>query len=85
MFRLIKFIIWLVGLAVIANFGLHYFGYAINWQYFNYLKQSNRECEAKIRQCKADFFAKGYENPDCQIKDCVQETVDNSKIIIKLK
>lgn len=83
MFRLIKFVIWLVGLVVVTHFVMGFFGYAINWQYFNYLKESNQECEARIRQCKADFLAKGYENPDCQLKDCIQETVDKSQIIIK--
>lgn len=75
MFSLLKSIIWLVGFVVVAHFVMGYFGYAIN---FNYFKQSQSGCEAKIRACKEEFFAKGYENPDCKL-NCLDQT----KFIIK--
>lgn len=75
MFSLLKFIIWLVGLVVVAHFVMGYFGYAIN---FNYFKESKSQCEDRLKSCQQEFLAKGYENPDCQF-NCL----DQSKFIIK--
>jgi len=76
MFKLIKLIIWLVGLVVVSHFVMGYFGYAIN---FNYFKESQDGCEVKIRACKEEFLAKGYENEECKIQNCLDQT----KFIIK--
>lgn len=75
MFSLLKSIIWLVGFVVVAHFVMGYFGYAVNFDYF---KESRNDCEERLRACREEFFAKGYENEDCQF-DCL----DKSKIIIK--
>lgn len=76
MFSLLKSIIWLVGLVVVAHFVMGYFGYAIN---FGYFKESQDGCEAKIKACKEEFMAKGYENEECKIQNCL----DKTKFIIK--
>jgi hypothetical protein len=75
MFSLLKSIIWLVGAVVVAHFAMGFFGYAVNFDYF---KESRTECETRLQTCRAEFFAKGYENPDCQF-NCL----DKSKFIIK--
>ena len=44
MIKLIKFIIWIVGLLVVAHFALGYFGYEPNW---NYVQESKVICKEK--------------------------------------
>lgn len=41
MFKLIKLVIWMVGLITVSYFGMRYFGYDINWSYFNANDSSN--------------------------------------------
>lgn len=75
MFSILKSIIWLVGLVVVAHFVMGYFGYAVNFDYF---KESRDECEERLKTCREEFFAKGYENKDCSL-NCLDQT----KFIIK--
>jgi uncharacterized membrane protein (Fun14 family) len=83
MFKLIKFVLLIAGLFTVAYFTLRYFGYDINWSYFS---KKQKDCQERVRVCREEFLAQGYENPNCQIKDCVIDTVENSnQFIIKLK
>lgn len=68
MFKLIKLVIWIAGVLAIAYLAMRYFGYDVNWQY---LSESREKCEARMRTCKEEFFAKGYENPNCKF-NCLE-------------
>lgn len=83
MFRLLKFIIWLVGLAVVSYGVLRFFGYDVNFDYFSFLNKNRESCEARLRRCKSELWSRGYENPECQLTDCIERTVENSNIIYK--
>ncbi len=74
MFKLLKFIIWLVGTIVVALFVLNYFGYEVNRNYFN---ESKTKCQQKLEDCKKDIVHQGIDNAKCDFK-CV-----NPKLIIK--
>ena len=76
MFKLIKGIIWLAGLAVIAYLALDRFGYEINRNYFN---ESKQKCEEKLKQCSGELIKQGTENAKCDF-NCVEP-----KLIIKKK
>jgi len=76
MFRLIKFIIWLVGLIVVSLFVLNYFGYEINRNYFN---ESKIECQKRLDQCAKNLIEQGTKNAQCDF-NCA-----DPKLIIKKK
>lgn len=67
MWSLIKFIIWLAGLAVAAYFVLGYFGYEPN---MNYFKESKAECQKKLNECQSQLIHKGTDGAECNF-DCV--------------
>ena len=76
MLKLIKFIIWIIGLAVVAMFVLNYFGYEINKNYFN---ESKKMCLEKLDKCKTEYIEQGTKNAKCDF-NCV-----DPKMIIKKK
>jgi len=76
MFSLIKSIIWIVGTLVVFYFILGYFGYEPN---FNYFKESQSNCEEKLKECGKNLVAEGTNNVQCDIK-CV-----DPQLIIKKK
>ena len=76
MLSLIKSIIWIVGTVVVAHFILGYFGYQIN---FNYFQESKAGCEEKLNQCGKNLVRQGTENVKCNFQ-CV-----DPKLIIKRK
>jgi len=56
MFHLIKFIIWLVGLAVVIYFALPFFGYKVN---LNYFEESKVVCRQRVADCTKSIATKG--------------------------
>ncbi len=74
MFHLIKFIIWLAGIAVIAYFALPYFGYKMNTNYFN---ESKGECQQRLSDCSKNLVEQGTKNAKCDF-NCI-----DPKLIIK--
>ena len=78
MIKLIKFIIWIVGLLVVAHFALGYFGYEPNW---NYVQESKAICKEKASQCGKELVEQGTKNAKCgSAWDCV-----DFKLLIKKK
>ena len=75
MFRLIKFVIFIVGLITITYFALPYFGYEFN---VKYITESKATCEKRLKECSDELVYKGIENPDCNPTQCVDK-----KLIIK--
>lgn len=76
MFKLIKFLIWIVGLIVVTIFVLNYFGYEPNRNYF---KESKAKCLKKLSECKNELVRKGTEGAQCDF-NCV-----DPRLIIKKK
>lgn len=76
MFGLLKFVIWICGLAVVAYFALGYFGYEVN---LNYFSESKAKCEEKLKECTNELVHQGTDNAECDF-NCV-----DPKIIIKRK
>jgi hypothetical protein len=74
MFHLIKFIIWLAGIAFIAYFALPYFGYELN---LNYFKESKVTCQQRLNDCSKNLIQQGTQNVKCDFM-CV-----DPKLIIK--
>lgn len=76
MFHLIKFAIWLAGIALIAYITLPYFGYEVNMNYFN---ESKETCQQRVTDCSKQIVEQGTKNAQCDI-NCV-----DPKLIIKKK
>lgn len=74
MFHLIKFAVWLAGIAVVAYFVLPYFGYEVNLNYFN---ESKATCQQRINDCSKNLVEQGTKNVKCDL-NCV-----DPKLIIK--
>jgi len=74
MFRLLKFIIWLVGITVIIYFTLPFFGYELNR---NYLNASKISCQQRLDECTKNILRQGVANAKCDI------ICTNQEIIIK--
>ncbi len=62
MFKLLKLIIWLVGLIIVSVFILNYFGYEINKDYF---KESKLECQKRLDNCAKELVEQGTKNARC--------------------
>lgn len=75
-FHLIKFIIWLAGIALIAYLVLPYFGYEVNMNYFN---ESKEECQKRFNDCSKELVEQGTKNARCNF-NCV-----DPELIIKKK
>ena len=74
MFHLIKFAIWLAGIALVAYFALPYFGYEVNLNYFN---ESKAICQQRLTDCSKNVVEQGTKNAKCDL-NCV-----DPKLIIK--
>jgi len=77
MFKLIKILIFVVGLVTIGYFVLPYFGYEYNMKY---ITESKVECEKKLKECSDLFIDKGVRDPNCDPAKCVDKN-----LIIKKK
>jgi len=62
MFHLIKFFVWLAGIAAIAYFTLPHFGYELNTNYFN---ESKGECQQRLNDCSKNLVQQGTQNATC--------------------
>lgn len=58
MFHLLRLAIWIAGVATLSFFGLRYFGYDINWSYWDEQKAG---CQEKLNQCKNDLIKSGID------------------------
>lgn len=67
MFHLIKFAIWLAGIALIAYLALPYFGYEVNLKYFT---ESKSVCQQKLNECSKEIVEQGTKNAKCDF-NCV--------------
>ncbi len=77
MFDLIRFIIWLAGVAVVGYFLAGFFGYEINIDYF---KEQKSTCEEHLRQCRKDLIQSGVDG----VKEkCDWKCVDPKLLIRK--
>jgi hypothetical protein len=74
MFHLLKFLIWLVGIAVVIYFALPFFGYEVNTHYFN---ESRDVCQKRLNDCSKNLVEQGTKNATCDF-NCI-----NPKLIIK--
>lgn len=73
MFTIIRFAIWLTGLAVVSYFVMGYFGYRVNLDYFAASKES---CQQELLQCQKDLVKTGVEGAreKCHI-ECIDPTL----------
>ncbi len=67
MFHLLKFIIWLAGIAVIIYLALPFFGYEINTKYFD---KSTSLCQQKLNDCSKNIIKNAAQNAKCDF-NCV--------------
>ncbi|MBP6889331.1 MAG: hypothetical protein KBC83_02250 [Candidatus Moranbacteria bacterium] len=65
MFSLLKHLLWLLHIGAIAYFVMTYFGYDINWHYFDTQKKA---CEERLAECRHDLIKTGI--------DGIKETCD---------
>lgn len=64
MFNLIKGIIWIAGILTVAYFGLRYFGYDVNWDYF---KSTKENCKQNVSDCAKEVVEQGTKNATCSV------------------
>jgi uncharacterized membrane protein len=76
MFHLLRFIIWLAGVLVVVHFVLGYFGYEINYHYFD---QNKSQCQEELKSCQRNLIRQGLDNAKCDFQ-CI-----DPKLIIKKK
>lgn len=76
-FGLIRLVIWLAGVAVIAYIALSFFGYRINWDYFEDRKKA---CEEILRKCQSDLVKTGIEGAK---ENCPWKCIDPKLLIRK--
>lgn len=58
MFSLLKHLLWLIHIGAIIYFVMTYFGYDINWHYFDTQKKA---CEDRLTECRRDLIRTGIE------------------------
>jgi hypothetical protein len=75
-FHLIKFAIWLAGIAIVIYLALPYFGYSVNLNYFN---ESKAQCQQRVADCSKELVEQGTKNAKCDFM-CV-----DPNLIIKKK
>jgi hypothetical protein len=73
---MLKTLFWVAIILVIAYFGMGYFGYQINSEYFSY---SKKNCQERLKECSDSLIHKGIDNVECDML-CI-----NPNIIIKKK
>ena len=71
MFTIIKFIIWIAGIALIIYLALPYFGYEVNMKYFT---ESQAACQKRLTECGTQLVQQGTNNAKCDF-DCVNPTL----------
>lgn len=75
MFTILRFVIWLCGVAVVSYFVLGYFGYQVNLEYFQASKEA---CQQELLQCQKDLVKTGVEGVR---EKCHIECIDANLII----
>lgn len=78
-FGMIKFIVWLAGVAVITYFALPYFGYEVNLNYWN---KSKVVCQERLEACQRDLIKNGLEGAR---EKCDFKCVDTKSLIQKIE
>lgn len=76
MFLLLRLAIFVAGVATLTHFGLRYFGYDINW---NYWEERQADCRKKFEQCRSDVIRTGIDGAKAA---CEWNCVD-PKLLIK--
>ncbi len=76
MFLILRAAIFIAGIGTLTLFGLRYFGYDINW---NYWEEQKSGCQDKLNQCQKDFLKSGLDGAK---QTCEWDCVD-PKILIK--
>ena len=77
MFSIIKLIIWVAGVLALTYLTLPYFGYEVNWNYYN---ERKAVCQEKLNQCRKDLIQSGIQGA----KDkCDFQCVDSNSLIKK--
>jgi hypothetical protein len=69
MIKLIKGLIFLIGLAAVGYLIMIYLGYRLNTEY---LTSGEKVCSERVRLCKQQFFEQGAESGNCRF-DCLQQ------------
>jgi hypothetical protein len=81
-FFLIRTIIWVTGFVVVTSFLLNYFGYQVNWNYYQERQQS---CQEDIKRCKDELVDKGTDNNLDDIKSTCAISCVDPKLFIEKK
>ncbi|MCA9364602.1 MAG: hypothetical protein KC736_01785 [Candidatus Moranbacteria bacterium] len=76
MIKLLKFIIFLVGLGVISLFILNWMGYAVN---YDYLTTSKDQCKERLDECRQAIGEMRKEDG----KNCALDCITPSLLIKK--
>ncbi|MEI6650751.1 MAG: hypothetical protein WCL23_04960 [Candidatus Moraniibacteriota bacterium] len=77
MFQLLRLAIWIAGIATLTMFGLRYFGYEPNWQYWN---QQKTLCTETFTACRSTVIRKGLEGAQ---KECQLNCFDPRMFVLK--
>ncbi|MEI9967017.1 MAG: hypothetical protein WDN67_05360 [Candidatus Moraniibacteriota bacterium] len=77
MFLLIRLIIWVAGIAVAGYVVLHFFGYNMNWHYFD---QSKAVCEEYLSACRKELIQNGVNGAK---ENCEFQCIDPRFLIQK--
>lgn len=77
-FSLLKLLVWLAGVAVVGYFVMGYFGYDVNWSYWNERKVA---CEEKLTECRKGLVKGGVDGAK---ESCKFQCID-PKVLIKKK
>jgi hypothetical protein len=77
MFHLLRFAIWITGTVTLVLFGIRYFGYEPNP---NYWSQQTSRCEGAVSSCRGILFWKGVDG----VRDgCKWNCIDPELLIRK--
>lgn len=80
MFSLLKHILWLIHIVAIMYFVMRYFGYDLNWHYWDGQKNA---CEERLERCRHDLLKTGLEGAK---QTCDWKCVDvNPKLFLQKK
>jgi len=81
-FFVIRSIIWITGFIVVSSFLLNYFGYQVNW---NYYQERQASCQEDIKRCKDELVDKGTNNDLDSIKSTCNIDCVNPSLFIEKK
>ncbi len=80
MFSLLKHLLWLIHIGAVLYFVMLYFGYDINWHYFDTQKKA---CEERLTECRRDLIETGIKGAK---ENCEWKCADISpELIIRKK